>query len=298
MRSHSLSVSLVLALFTIGCHYHEGCEPFDDGYDGRDYCERTGLCRDGGPPTDVGARPFCALDADCAVGRICDGGLCVPSAPCTDDRDCETGLVCDERDTCALPTPGCTSSDDCGEAEVCVEASCRPEGDVCRTDVDCGPGRGCVDNACRPLCTSDADCDGDVCIAIHCVPSPECTASADCDAGEICVGDRCTTGCASTADCGTEEVCELGVCRPDVAPRPFCESDDDCAAGHPCVGGVCRTVCPSGEDEECRRADVQFIDCAPVEALNLCFTRTETSPECVTAAECPVGERCIDASCR
>ena len=90
-----------------------------------------------------------------------------------------------------------------------------------------------------------------------------------------------------------------GYCRADVALRPFCRDDSECAVGHLCHHGVCRTPCASGTDEECLRADSQLTRCASTDdALLLCFTDHEASPECASAAECSPAEHCVDGVCR
>lgn len=258
MRSLS---AIACVLLSLGCHYNDRCD--DDRWDDDDdFCERTGLCRDGGTVAER------------------DGGT-------TEERDAP------------VPIPiGCRSSAECDAGELCVAGDCRPEGDICRSDVDCGAGRGCVDGACRPYCASDAECGGGTCTDGRCDPSTECRDGLDCAEGEICLHGDCTIGCETAADCAGDEVCELGACRPDVAPRPFCVEDADCAPGHPCVDGVCRTTCPTGTAEECQLADVQFIECASVGDLFLCLSRPEAAPECVTEVDCEAGRHCVDASCR
>ena len=62
--------------------------------------------------------------------------------------------------------------------------------------------------------------------------------------------------------------------------------------------GVCRTPCPTGTDEECQRWDSQLIRCDVSESgQGLCFSRHETDPECLTAADCLGAMSCIDAIC-
>lgn len=299
--SLSVPATLLVCLFSLGlgCTYYE-CEPHHHEPDD-DPC-RGGRCeRPDAAGLDGGIDDGCSAHDECAVGRACIDRACVPADPCDSDSDCGAGETCDLRDTCvpAGPEAGCTSDASCAASEVCVEGSCRDRRLTCSSDLDCGLGRGCVDNACRPLCSDANPCaEGAICELGRCQPSAECSDGAECGAGERCIDSRCLSRCTGAADCGSDEVCELSVCRPDVAPRPFCASDDDCAAGHPCVSGVCRTVCPSGEDEECLRADVQLIECAPVDDLSLCLARSEIDPECRTASECPAGEHCVDAICR
>ncbi len=139
---------------------------------------------------------------------------------------------------------------------------------------------------------------GTACVEGRCLPSAVCARSDECDAGEHCVDARCLTPCAGAPDCSVDERCTLGYCRPDVAPRPFCVEDGDCEPAHLCIEGVCRTPCPDGTDDECQRADTSLIRCGTSSSgLLLCYTRSETDPQCLVAEDCGAGLRCYDAIC-
>jgi len=43
----------------------------------------------------------CRVDAECALGRICEDAFCVPG--CHDDDDCPDAQVCAEDELCADP---------------------------------------------------------------------------------------------------------------------------------------------------------------------------------------------------
>lgn len=301
MRLDSMRLATALFfVFGLGCTYHG-----DDCDEDLDPC-RDGRCaprEDGGVSSADGGVGACLDHAECPRGRACIEGACAPASPCETDLDCEGRARCDDRGTCVpVPEDRCLDASFCATEELCVDETCVARDSVCTSDLDCGVGRGCVDNACVPLCTDDAACDdAERCVAAHCVPEPECADDRGCTGGETCVEGRCSGHCATSAECPANELCEAGVCRPDTAPRTFCSSDADCAEGHPCVDGVCRTVCPTGTNEECQRADVQFLTCADVgspEPLFLCLVRSEAAPECVSATDCATGERCIDALCR
>lgn len=247
------------------------------------------------------ARPAaCRTHGDCAVGSYCAAGACAPSGTCTSDASCSGGFVCDFRGTCVPPAPpACRTTADCAGDTVCVEGQCRPRTDVCQFNNQCGAGRACVNNACVDICTGDADCgSGASCQSGFCRPNPsECTTSADCTGGEHCVEGRCLADCTGGAACtGTHDACAADLfCRPDWRPRLFCTSDAGCAPGHVCRMGVCRSPCPTGTNDECRRFDSQVPICA---SDMLCYTTSETMPECAVQTDCVAGRSCIDAICR
>lgn len=265
MRAKMAGLVLVSLLVASGCHYrYDGCSSHDDWDD------------------------------------ECDEGWCAPRAD-GGPRGDAARVPGDDDAGPALPGPECSADADCDPAKLCVEGACVPRDDVCHSDSECGAGRGCVDAACRPFCeSSDACPSGTTCEAGRCLPTAECESDAMCAAGERCVEQRCLPSCDAMSPCAhPEDLCSAeGLCRPDAAPRPFCLDDSECAAGRLCLSGVCRTPCPSGEHAECFAWDSQFVRCALSESgLNLCFTRQDWDPECLSASQCEPGERCIDAFC-
>jgi len=280
---------------------HEVCPP-DAG--STDVCSRNADCGEGrcqeGLCIPV-APDACAYDADCQVGFVCEEQLCEPSTVCTQNADCPDGLICDERSTCSLPADGeCRADSDCGDNARCILQACQSlDDDICQFSNECGPGRACVDQVCTPMCEKHRDCPaGTRCGDGVCMPGGgnQCVLSSECAEGP-CIDGHCATACEDDSACRDDlEVCgDDGLCRPDTAPRPFCTEDSECAAGHVCVEGVCRTPCPGGESVECLRFDSQLPICAD---NGLCYSMIETDPECAASADCPNGQRCVDAVCR
>jgi len=179
---------------------------------------------------------FCAdlTKAACSIERIEDGSM--PSGmgcdgPVADDAAnadvCVTESEFDvleawiaagaPEEAVAVPDPGCTSDDDCGEGEVCASGDCVEDGGVdpdpdpvaeCASDDDCNEGDVCASGAC-------VDGGGDV------VPEPACTTDADC--GE---GFSCQAGLDGSDECvGTN------------MPNP----DDGNTGGGASDGGGCQT---------------------------------------------------------
>src|SRR5690606_40712017 len=86
----------------------------------------------------------------------------------------------------------------------------------------------------------------------------ECTTNADCDGG-VCVDGSCFEECTTDAQCPEGNYCYFGRCRLDDRPNPLCVNDSDCAAGSVCRNGACRSPCV--EHSECPRFDVALTFC-------------------------------------
>ena len=164
--------------------------------------------------------------------------------------------------------PGCTTSEDCGTDQLCVDGECVDMGnctsdadcqaplDRCRTatgecvqclgDDDCTRAEHCVAYTCREGCASDADC-GE--------PTPFCDLAT-----EVCAE------CLSDGHCADGEVCNEGAC----GPPPTCEQDDDCARGEICEDGACHAGCRSSRDcpqgTECLPEEGPYGTCAQCQA--------------------------------
>ena len=132
----------------------------------------------------------CTSNADCGIGEVCSGGLCVEAdtGPDVDDTDVDAPDVPDIPDTDDTDTdaPDVPDVPDADIEEVDVEPACDP-GEYqcdCFQDVDCDSNL-CISTAigdlCSRLCESDADCSDD--------GSWECriVGTSQTDVQEICV---------------------------------------------------------------------------------------------------------------
>lgn len=100
----------------------------------------------------------CRLNSDCAIGQLCEQGVCVlnedacegPQCPCTSNAGCGAGQGCDVS-TGACFDLECLNDGDCALGEVCL-------GGLCETDVDADRDRdGVPDTEDRCPETQDAD---------------------------------------------------------------------------------------------------------------------------------------------
>lgn len=185
MRFASCSLSLTL-LFLAGCDCAgepgPPCNADGDCSDGR-VC-RDGRCqppvpRDGGPDAARADAGSCALEQQCAGGRLCCGAgeecvddfACAPicaNVRCGDNGlvCCAAGQVCIDGVVCAASCEagralcGAALDQCCGEGEVCVDDACAAPGEECGDDYDClGEGTyceptigRCLNNPRPPLC--------------------------------------------------------------------------------------------------------------------------------------------------
>ena len=142
-----------------------GCRCLAATCDSNDDCD-GGICHNGS------CRP-CVNDGECSDdgSEVCEGGLCVESAECSDDDDCRPHEECVD-DQCVL-RPECTFDDDCGEDERCIGGTCTytPE---CKDDDDCSDQAECVGGECQAaVCRGNDECpDDELCDGGECVPPP------------------------------------------------------------------------------------------------------------------------------
>jgi len=170
-------------------------------------------------------------DTACPTGQLCQGLRCAP--PCMVAGDCSaTGAVCEEG-RCRIPG-GCTSSQDCLEAETYCDLNSNRCVSGCQVDNDClDATQECVGGRCRPRgCSRNYQCSfGEVCD----LETSQCV---------LAEGRHCEAGCdpqASDSSCGTggqrclslqdEEENPIG----DFCFEPCQEEPNPCPQGYSCT---------------------------------------------------------------
>jgi hypothetical protein len=186
--------------------------------------------------------PQCAVDSDCADGKVCSQETCV-NGQCLTLDDCTAfGQVCydtdQERSSSGLKFgcgDACQADTDCHEFDgmpvdqLCQAGACAVYPTDCATDADCSGDYHCVSGHCNFRgCVEDSDCSNDfsmICEHHLCQPS-ECTQNEECNDGVPCTGDLCVAG-----RCGSYDTCLQGVnyCShlTGFCEKP-CETDSDC----------------------------------------------------------------------
>lgn len=161
-------------------------------------------------------RTPCEVEADCATGEACHGGLCA--------KDHTAG--------------GCSSDAECASGQVCTSGSCVATSTTCTANSDCASGESCVDGACHgntttAECTTDADCRtfSNYCDGCNCEALPANSGDPTCGGTTVqCFADPCMNDTA---------VCISGHCSLESTTSTTCASDADCASGQICYAGAC-----------------------------------------------------------
>ncbi|MBI5524716.1 MAG: hypothetical protein HY897_00115 [Deltaproteobacteria bacterium] len=291
---------------------------------GRDTGPQDGAAEDGAVEdrghvdgaTDAGEIK-CISTADCPVGLVCSGNLCVP---CTGDGDCGPKKVC-ESGLCNL---GCRTDPQCDEGQFCDNMKCVSG---CRDNMDCAPqicdttthqcancvpggcpgGHICRGGYCGP-CSYDDDCGhGSICCVfdwgtsdLRCVAGDCCTSFA-CPEGQGCVDNVCGP-CQTDADCQENwgYLCEAGQCVTGCRTTEQCGYGSvGCTSGGACMctpeTGCYFGVCHGGTCTECQ----QDADCPGDPSWRRCCGDGrcyDYASECCDDLDCPLGQRCVQES--
>ena len=269
------------------------CVPERDPCKDNNGCGAGAYCNNG---KCVGSKT-CKADKDCAsLGSfICDlRGTCVPGEvpgeppagpkACTLATTCPSGLCMDGKcATCSGDCGGgttCQFDSHCGDGRACVDGKCVNK---CSSSGDCGSAQVCKSNICVPRsainCTYNTDCGSNQrCINSQCV--------------QVCSGTTCDNKndvCGSPIQQGKTQV---RVCHARYAPKLECKLSKDCLGGETCVNGVCRTVCATAAD--CAGCN----DGHTCGGGGYCMTTNEATPMCELNKDCPTGQVCRNARCQ
>jgi RHS repeat-associated protein len=220
---------------------------------------------------------------------------------CNATTPCPSGQYCTQAGTCRSEGGGCTSRDQCGVGDICVDGQCKSGcvGDQscpstnpdCTDSGECPAGMQCptISNGwrfgkpgrriCEPpnCCEDPSDFGKSTPECGLCVCTPNCSSKScgDADLSDGCQG-RCnavcapgSSGCQVNSDCTAGYMCRAhscvpsGICsRPDLAPP-------NCGPGTLC--GPCPTVSPSNcEDRQCGTDPVTGANCGSCSAGHFC----------------------------
>jgi hypothetical protein len=281
---------------------------------------------------ELGSPPL----APACVSGSCESAPSVTPASCSDgqrngtESDVDCGEACSEK--CALGQ-ACTTDFDCASstlcspnARVCVNASCQ-DGRLNQDEIliDCGGGD-CPGCPLGTPCSTDADCESQVCGVDAVCSVPSCDdgvanqAESDVDCGGACP-DRCDEGraCEEGADCasgvcaaracaaGVLQCCQAPSCTDrvanggeadvdcgDLAGCPRCADGEACTNAAECVSascplGTCQSVNTCGDGAQ--GAAESDVDCGGPDCVACASGR-----RCFTAADCR-SSNCLNGVC-
>jgi len=256
----------------------------------------------------VAAECGCTGCAVCPEGTVCTsntppGGICVAS--CLDDSQCAVGTVCNNG-LCELPTTLRCPETACGDNEVCDEDSgaCVPAG------VDASwLCQGCTNSS---ECGGDTDLCSPLSSGSHCTSA--CTDQADCPVGYTCYavtneGSQCVPfsykceGCVVDG-CGAGETCNYatGACMAPLPTCGGCNFDYECSADgsavcHQLADGSksCAPACGDGgacpENSTCTQTASGSSVCA-FNGSSCCY-----GPDCAGCDCSGNTPQCLDGEC-
>ena len=212
---------------------------------------------------------FCLLSTlMCAVGCPGEVDLTPPDEDATGGE--ETGSGSSEggpADCPDNPDPECTTSNACGNNEICVACECVPEPEGCNdpaaancvSNDDCPTNQVCTNCVCGSMCDETA-------------PN-ECLVNADCSSGD-CILD-------ATNVCICDPSMECDVAAGD------CLGDSDCSVNEECIDCSCISTCEcSLLDNPCEGPGLSCdgcncVECGSGEASPVIQSLGEETPEIV-----------------
>jgi hypothetical protein len=255
------------------------------------FCARTGTACGSVVGTD-----------NCGYSRSVDCGqcVCVPestAAVCTRwNKVCGTFSGTDNCGT--YRTVGCGT---CGTGLQCgPQNQCERDCDagacetICAADSDCGDAGVCVDASCVERKQLGAACsDGNTCASGHCVDSVCCNL-ASCSPSDGCHAASCVTGTCTTVD---RAACALSACELVAASCPAPDSDGDGFSDAWETNGYVDVNCNGIEDA----GDVALSGADPnVPDIYVLYDWMElqgSGAACATAATCAIDETCTAGHC-
>lgn len=224
-----------------------------------------------------GETPACSPEGLCVAcvnsGHCGESERCVDQQcefACDENSDCRGGELCDTLSGACYPVD-CSTTDDCGDAAVCVDDTCIP-----RSSMVCDPGA--------------TRCDGDD--LVRCAADGRSENAETCDADEPCWQPE-----------GGVAACTAPLCEPDSIgclndeQAYLCSSDGreqipaDCRSGQLCVAGVC--IVPECEPDSVVCSGDVVVTCSDEGSI-------VSSVACADTSECrsnPAGCVCSDGAC-
>lgn len=228
-------------------------------------------------------------DNDCPPNSICQSGRCIN--PCH-QTTCGPNSVCNVENRVA----SCTCLAKYLPSETGIQDGCVRIAITCTSDAEC-ENEVCRNGQCRPVCRNDDDCSsGETCHQKVCV-NP-CADHSQCSKDQACVSGVCIMGCRSNKNCPSEHACINHICQ-----NP-CEAEGSCGPNALCSSRNHQTVCkcPEGFDgnptpqQGCIRIPYMCQQTNECPTKHVCHKNLCSLP-CQENSVCAVGERCYNDTC-
>jgi hypothetical protein len=241
-----------------------------------DTCDGAGTCHDNGVVSCSGfacgptaCLTTCSTPGECAVGRYCSAGSCVPlrsnGATCSSAGECSSnfcvdGVCCNSlcSGTCAACTAarkGSGSDGACGLISVGTDPD-----DECAASAPstCGLTGTCSGSGSCALYPIGTTCGGSSCSAGTETHPTTCDGAGVCFTPSmtpcspyVCGGTTCLTTCGGDTDCIAGDYCSAaGACLATQANGATCTGNSQCTSAH-CVDGVCCGSACTGTCQSC-----------------------------------------------
>lgn len=277
---------------------------------------------------DVIGEPECRMDSECPSGYACLRDECREACnelkPCTGNARCTVSdsvpfrtLICrcpdgyipEEGGNCKpaqLPALSCSSDQDCGDHESCVNR-------ICRNPCNCGDNAECFIRNHRPICSCREGFEGDPYRRCHIVG---CRSNSECQSHEACVNGNCISPCLLNSTCGPNSECyvernlPMCRCRPGFEGDVYsgchaieCRSNGDCLQDKQCRAHRCVNPCLSenicGTGATCLvRNHIAVCKCEQgYTGSPYIECKPQYIAECYVDADCPSRMACLSSRC-
>ena len=206
----------------------------------------------------------CAINDDCALGRVCKNGSCVAGCDQQAMRGCPSPYACCAT-TCTLTRDDPQNCGGCG--------------------LPCNGSQVCSRGGCTTACSDNATACGSACHDVSSNPNACGGCGQTCTGSQVCSNGGCHDGCdVGLTDCN-------GWCLDTTGSAYGCGSCDTvCAPAQTCQQGQCN--CPTGLslcDGKCVDLTSDSANC------NACSVVCASPSFCVSGqctTNCPSGEVC------
>jgi hypothetical protein len=177
------------------------------------------------------------LEVSCDAANRCVNGAPNPAGKSCTDPVAQLDGICDGKGKCVKCFTG--NSSKCPPNDACTTYTCEKEACVANYAMQ---GLGCPNGVCdgkglcKAACTSNGECDSNVCLNGICAP---CTSNGQCAGGQYCnkQSGTCQPCTSQTGQCGADQYCDINAAKCSGKKKV----GDNCGQGYECFTGNCST---------------------------------------------------------